>query len=194
MPKSLKKATLTRRAFVVGAPLALAACSADPVWAPDAAVNAAAYRGTGQSALTLFTVKNTGSGNGAHSALLIDGSQRVLFDPAGSFKATTIPERNDVLFGFSPAVEQAYVSFHARPDFYVVIQKIAVSPAVADQALRLAMANGAVPQAHCSRAISRLLSQLPGFDAIGTTWFPNNLSDKFGTVVGVTSREVREQD
>lgn len=186
--------TLTRRAFVVGAPLALAACSSEPVWAPDAAVNAAAYRSSGPSALTLFTVKNTGSGNGAHSGLLIDATQRVLFDPAGSFKADSIPERNDVLFGFSPAAERAYTSFHARTEFYVVIQKIELPDAVAEQALRLAMANGAEPKAHCSRAISRILSQLPGFDTISSTWFPNNLSDDFGTIAGVTTREVREQD
>ncbi len=186
--------TLTRRAFVVGAPFALAACSSDPVWAPDAAVNAATYRSGGPSALTLFTVKNTGSDNGAHSALLIDGSQRVLFDPAGSFEADVSPERNDVLFGFSPAVERAYVSYHARREFYVVIQTIAVPAPVAEQAMRLAFANGAEPKAHCTRATSRLLRQLPGFDAIGGTWFPNNLSDAFGAISGVATREVREQD
>ncbi len=187
-------ATLTRRAFVVGAPFALAACSAEPVWAPDSAVNAAVYRSNRPSALTLFTVKNVSSGNGAHSGLLIDAEQRVLFDPAGSFKATSTPERNDVLFGFSPAAERAYISFHARSEFYVVIQKVTVSPAVANQALRLALANGAEPKAHCSRAISGLLTQLPSFDAVGSSWFPNNLSDDFAAVTGVTTREVREQD
>ena len=185
---------LSRRAFVLGAPLALAACSADPVWAPDEAVNAATYRSGRPSALTLFTVKNTGSGNGAHTALLIDGSQRVLFDPAGSFKADVIPERNDVLFGFSPEAEQAYLSFHARREFFVVVQTTAVPPAVAEQALRLALTNGAVAKANCTRATSAIVRQLPGFESVRGSWFPNNLSDAFAEIPGVQTREVREND
>lgn len=185
---------LSRRAFVIGAPLALAACSADPVWAPDTAVNGATYRSGGPSTLTLFTVKNTGSGNGAHSALLIDASQRVLFDPAGSFQADAIPERNDVLFGFSPTAEQVYISYHARTDYYVVVQTTAVSSAVAEQALQLAQTNGAVAKANCTRATSAIIRQLPGFGSIGGSWFPNNLSDAFGQIPGVQTREVREQD
>ena len=186
--------TLTRRAFVVGAPLALAACSATPIWAPDTAVNAAIYRSGGRSTLTLFTVKNTGSGNGAHTALLVDASQRVLFDPAGSFVADAIPERNDVLFGFSPVAEQAYISYHSRTDYYVVVQKITVSPAVAEQALQLVMANGAVAKANCTRATSSVLRQLPGFEGVGSTWFPNNLADALQDVPGVQTSEVRELD
>ena len=186
---------MTRRAFVIGAPLALAACAAEPVWAPDTAVNAATYRSGGPSALTLFTVKNTGSGNGAHTALLIDASQqRVLFDPAGSFRADAVPERNDVLFGFSPAAEQAYISYHARTDYFVIVQKVTVAPAVAEQALQLALTNGAVPKANCTRATSAILRQLPGFENLGSTWFPNNLSDAFGALPGVQTRDVREQD
>lgn len=185
---------MTRRAFVIGAPLGLAACAAEPVWAPDVAVNAARYQSGGPPALTLFTVKNAGSGNGAHTALLVDASQRVLFDPAGSFQADATPERNDVLFGFSPAAEQAYISYHARTDYDVLVQQIAVPPAVAEQALRLVLANGAVPKANCTRATSAIIRQLPGFEAVGGTWFPNNLSDAFAKVPGVQSRVVREQD
>ena len=74
----------------------------DSVWAPDSEVNAAMFLGTGPKALTLYTMRNTGSGNGAHSSVLIDASQRVLFDPAGSFANARIPERNDVLFGNVP--------------------------------------------------------------------------------------------
>jgi len=185
---------LTRRAFVIGAPLALAACSAEPVWAPDADVQARRFVSGGPTSLTLFTVKNSGSDNGAHTALLIDASERVLFDPAGSFKAASVPERNDVLFGFSPAVENAYRSFHARPEFYVVIQKIDVPATTAEKALQLAKANGAVPKANCPRATSGILRQLPGLESIGRTWFPNNLSDALAAVPGVQTQGYREQD
>lgn len=186
--------TFTRRAFVVGAPLALVACSAESVWAPEAVLTAALHRSVGPSALTLFTVKNTRTGNGAHTALLVDASQRVLFDPAGSFHAAVIPERNDVLFGFSPQAEQAYISYHSRTDYFVIVQYVAVPAEVAETALRLTIANGAVPKVNCARATSAILGQLPEFTNISRTWFPNNLSDAFGQLPGVQTREVREQD
>lgn len=185
---------LSRRAFIFGAPLMLAGCAAEPVWAPQSAIDARRFIGSGPPSLTVFTVKNTGSDNGAHTALLIDASERVLFDPAGSFRTSVAPERNDVLFGFSPAVEQAYVSFHARTEYYVISQKIPVAAGTAAQALQLAKANGAVPKANCTRATSGILRQLPGFDDIGTTWFPNNLSDIIARRTDVTTREFREQD
>ncbi|MEL6640483.1 MAG: hypothetical protein AAFP98_04075 [Pseudomonadota bacterium] len=186
--------TLTRRAFIVGAPCALAACSAEYVWAPDDVVKAATYRNPGASVLRLYTVRNSGSDNGAHTALMIDASERVLFDPAGSFKAQGVPERNDVLHGFSPVAETAYRSFHARSDFYIAWQTVAVPPAVAEQALVLAKANGAVPKANCTRATSSILKQLPGFESLRTTWFPNNLQDAFANIPGVVTEELREFD
>jgi hypothetical protein len=186
---------LRRRTFIFGAPMALAACGGgDPVWAPDDVVNAAVYRSTGERSLTLYTMRNVGSGNGAHSSLLVDASQRVMFDPAGSFGHATIPERNDVLFGMNPRVEDYYVSYHARSSFFVEGQRIVISPAVAEQALRLVMSNGAVPQAACTRATSAILKQLSGFEAINRTYFPKRLRDDFAKIPGVILTEYREND
>ena len=169
----------------------LAGCGGgDPVWAPDDIVNAAIYRGAGEKSLTLYTMRNTGSGNGAHSSLLVDASQRVMFDHAGTFGHSTIPERNDVLFGMNPRVEDYYVSYHARSSFYVEGQRIVVSAAVAEQALRLVMAHGAVPKAGCAKAVGTVLRQLPGFESMPSSYFPNNLRNKFGTLPGVVLTEV----
>ena len=185
---------MLRRQFLIGAPLALAGCAAQEVWAPDDVVSRAIYRGTGPKALTLYTMKNTGSDNGAHTALLIDASQRVIWDPAGSWKQERMPERNDVLFGVSPALERYYISFHARITYYVVGQRVEVSPAVAERALNLAFQAGPVAQANCTRTTSRLLRQLPGFESLPQTWFPNRLFDAFAELPGVTTREYREND
>ena len=186
--------TLSRRAFVLGAPCALAACSAEKIWAPDEVVKANRFLSPNTSALRLYTVRNTRSENGAHSALMIDASERVLFDPAGSFKAQGVPERHDVLHGFSPSAEAAYRSFHARTEFYMLWQTVQVDPAVSEQALQLAKANGAVPQAGCTRSTSNILSQLPGFGQIRKTWFPDNLFQAFAQLPGVVTEELREQD
>ncbi|HEV8034615.1 hypothetical protein [Yoonia sp.] len=185
---------MNRRAFLVGLPLALSACTAQEVWAPDDVVSRAIYRKPGRKYLTLYTMKNVGSGNGAHSALLINASQRVLFDPAGSFRQDVMPERNDVLFGVTPRLEKFYVSFHARETYYVVGQTVEVAPDVAEQALNLALVSGPVPQASCARVTSRMLRQLPGFGGIRQTWGPGRIREDFAKLPGVTTLEYREND
>ncbi|SFR58992.1 hypothetical protein SAMN04488005_3077 [Yoonia tamlensis] len=183
-----------RRQFIIGLPLALSACAAPEVWAPDDLVSRAIYREQGATYLTLYTMKNNGSGNGAHTALLINASQRVLFDPAGSFEQAQMPERNDVLFGVTPALEAYYVSYHARVTYHVLGQTVQVSPEVAETALQLALTNGPVPQAHCARATSAMLRQLPGFEGFKHTWDPNRISEDFARLPGATARTYRETD
>jgi hypothetical protein len=186
---------LHRRTFILGAPLALAACGGgDPIWAPDDVVNAKIYRGTGQKSITLYTMINIWSGNGAHSSLLIDASQRVMFDPAGSFKHETIPGRNDVLFGISPRVEEFYVSYHARQTYYVEGQRILVSDEIAERALQLVMANGAVPKSACALAVSKVLRDIPGFENIRRTISPTRIRDDFAKIPGVVTTIYREDD
>ncbi len=190
---------MNRRFFVLAGPLAapalLGGCAAEPVWAPQEAVARAVYVHDGPAALTLFTVRNVGSGNGAHTGLLINADQRVMFDPAGTFVASVLPEQNDVIFGMSPQAVGAYVSYHARETYYVIEQEVIVPPAVAFAAMRAARAYGAVPKAQCSRATSAILRDLPGIGAyIGSTWFPETLEGYFGTIPGATRIEYREDD
>jgi hypothetical protein len=174
--------------------LALSACTAQEVWAPDDVVTRAIHSEPGPKHITLYTMKNIGSGNGAHSALLINASQRVMFDPAGSFEQEQMPERNDVLFGVTPRLEEYYVSFHARVTYYVTGQKVAVSPEVAERALNLALVAGPVPQANCARVTSRILRQLPGFESLRQTWSPNRIDEDFAKLPGVETSEYREND
>jgi hypothetical protein len=183
-----------RRRFLVGLPLALSACTGERVWAPDDLVARSIYRAPGQTYLTLYTMKNIRNDEGAQTALLINASQRVLFDPAGTWSQDVMPERNDVLFGVSPRLEEFYVSFHARVTFYVVGQKIAVTPEVAEQAFNSALQAGPVFQSNCARVTSRILRELPGFESIGSTWFPNSIADDFAKLPGVETREYREND
>ena len=186
---------MQRRAFLLGAPmLGLAACSGEAIWAPDDAVQRSFVAGVGAPSLTLYTMKNVGSDNGAHTSVLVNASQRVMWDPAGTFRASAIPERNDVLFGFTPRVEDFYVSFHARETYYVVGQKVPVSPDVAEHALRLVMSHGAVPKANCARATSAILRQLRGFESLPRTWSPNTLEAALAKFPNVETTVYRESD
>ncbi|TNC72385.1 hypothetical protein [Rubellimicrobium roseum] len=183
---------MRRRALLAGLGCAaLAGCGSDAqsVWAPDDAVALARYRAPGSTYLALVTVRNEGDGQGAHSALLVSASERVLFDPYGGWTDPYVPERNDVLHGFSPAVEERYLSYQAKDGYYYVRQEIAVSPEVAEQALALAKGYGPVGMAMCTRAVSDVLRQLPGFEAIRHTWLPESLSNQFARLPGVTTTE-----
>ncbi len=175
--------------------LVLAGCVGDqPPNADPARLAAVAYRDPGPPKLTLYTMVNNRTGSGGHTSLMINASERVIFDPAGSFRADVVPERNDVLFGITPAVEQAYRGSHARSTFHVLVQEIEVTREQAEIAYRLALANGAVPGAFCTSATSRLLQRVPGFASIGTALFPTRLSAQFEALAGVRSSRYYEND
>ncbi len=175
-------------------PLVLAGCGADKVWAPDEIVDRVRYRHNGPPELALITVLNRSSGNGAHTALLINGSERVIFDPAGSFAHPRVPERHDVLFGVTPAALTGFIDFHARVTYDVVVQRVEVPAETAERALAIAKTIGPVPQALCSTTTARLLRQLPGFESIGSTYFPDNLRRNFAKIPGVSEQFFEDQD
>ncbi len=174
---------------------AVAGCT-KPVTNPadDATIAAATYRNPEPPSLTLYTVINNRTDEGAHTGLLINASQQVIFDPAGSFYSSATPERDDVIYGITPQLEKAYRGAHARSTFHVVSQEISVSPAQAERALQLAQQNGRVPDAFCASATSRLLAQVPGFESIGRTMYPKTLMNEFGQIPGVKTSRYYEDD
>ena len=184
------------RALALLALMALAACGgpAEPIWAPQARVDAARYVHDGPPTLTLYTVQSTKNGSGAHSGLMINADQRIIFDPAGTFKLPFLPERNDVHFGMDENAVKVYIDYHARETFDVVEQTVVVTPEQAAIAARLVQDYGAVPKAQCSLAISRILGQVPGFQSIPTSYFPNATMNRFGQLPGVTTRRITDDD
>lgn len=162
--------------------------------ADQAEIVARSYRDPGPSTLTLYTMINTRTGSGAHTSLMIGGSERVIFDPAGSFQADVVPLKDDILYGITPAAERAYRSAHARESHYARIQTIQVTPQQAEIALQLAKQSGPVAGAYCANSTARLLQQVPGFEQIDVTFFPVKLSDQFGQLPGVVTEEYREND
>jgi hypothetical protein len=187
---------LRRCAAFLLIPLVLAACGgpAEPVWAPDDAVRNAAYSNGGPPEITLYTVVSTKNGSGAHSGLLINAEQRILFDPAGTFSLPFLPERNDVHFGMDENALKVYIDYHARETFDVIEQRLVVTPEQARLAAKLAREYGAVPKAQCSLSITRILSQIPGFESINVSYFPVSTEKKFGSLPGVRSRIITDDD
>lgn len=173
----------------------LAACAEQKKPNADAETLAAAsYRHNGPPSLTLYTVVNNRSGQGGHTALMVNASERVIFDPAGSFYADVVPEKDDVLYGIFPAVERAYRSAHARSTHHVMTQRIEVTPEQAQRAYNLIVSNGRVPGAYCARSTSTILAQIPGFEHLEQTFYPVNLAEQFAKLPGVTTELYYEED
>jgi hypothetical protein len=185
---------MLRAVLALMALLSLAACGADSVWAPEDRVQAARYVHDGPTAITLFTVINNRSDSGAHSGLMINGSERIMFDPAGTWNHPRIPERNDVHYGITPRIVNFYIDYHARETFRVVEQTVVVSPGVAELVAQRAKDYGAVPKAQCANSISSILRGVPGFEGIRNTWYPNKLMEDFAKIPGVTGRVIYDED
>ncbi|WP_420568356.1 hypothetical protein [Thalassovita sp.] len=153
----------------------------------------ATYKHDAPAELTLYTMISNTNGSGAHTSMMINASQRVIFDPAGTFRDKKIVARNDVVYGVTPYVEDVYTRFHARKTYHVVIQRLQVSPEVAEQAMRLAQSMGEVTDGHCAQSTSTILSQLPGLN-IKPTYFPKNLMGQFGEAPLMSTQSLYEYD
>lgn len=173
----------------------LAACTNDTgIDSRPDAVAAVAFREAGPKTLTVFTMINNRTGNGGHTALMVKGSQTVIFDPAGSFRHAKIVERGDVIYGVTPSLLRSFKSAHARSTFHVVSQEITVSDEQAEQALRLVLSNGAVPGAFCANATTSILSKVDGFDGVQRTFYPKKFMEQFGQLPGVRTSKHFEND
>lgn len=162
----------------------LAACAADNVYAPLEEVNARAWAAPGPPTLTLVTAISNRTGTGGHSALMVSGSQRVIFDPAGTWWHPNAPERGDVKFGMTPTMVEFYTDYHARPEYRLVLQELSVSPDQAERALQLVQAHGPASKATCGQSVSGILQDL-GFASVRRSWFPDRIMRDFAEVPGV---------
>ncbi|MGR3514859.1 MAG: hypothetical protein ACU0GG_19025 [Paracoccaceae bacterium] len=174
--------------------LVLMGCgAAEPRWAPDEAVAQHSYVPKSSAEIRLYTVVSRQNGSGAHSALLITTPvERILFDPAGTFSLPQAPERNDVLFGMTPQVLDAYIAYHVDDAYDVVEQRLAVAPDQAHMLAKVVKEYGAVPKARCAVAVTRVLKQLPDFQSLTVTYFPNAARRQFAAQVDVRTRLVSD--
>jgi hypothetical protein len=183
------------RWFVLGCFALLSACTiARDHYASDEVVRSSGYVHDGPPVLALYTMVNNRHGAGEHSALLVNASQRVVFDPAGTLKHEVFIEKDDVLYGMTPRILDFYTRAHARKSFHVVIQEVEVTPEIAEMALNLVQANGPVQSAFCANSTSKILHQIPGFESIPVTMRPNKLREAFGKLPGVREQALYEYD
>ena len=103
-------------AIALASALALSGCIKETAhYASDKMVRDVAYVHDGPPRISLYTMVNNESGAGAHSALVINASQRVIFDPAGTIKHDVFVEQDDVLYGATPSVLEFYTRAQNPP-------------------------------------------------------------------------------
>ncbi|MBW7920560.1 MAG: hypothetical protein H3C51_00470 [Rubellimicrobium sp.] len=185
---------IDRRAFVIGAPLVLAGCTGKAVWAPEVAVARARFVAPGPPLVTLYTCLNNDTRNGAHTGLLINADQRVLFDPAGSFTSPGLVERNDLYYGVTDALEAEYTGFQASGGYHLVKLTVDLAPQEAALAFAAAQVEGPVARTQCTRAAAHVLKAVPRFAHLRSSLFPDNLMRQFAALPGVTARLVYLDD
>ena len=183
-------------ALLTAATFVLIGCGQGPqkTWAPDNAVAHAAFSPEEPPSVTLYTMISNDTGAGGHSALMINGTQRVLYDPAGSWNHPAAPERNDLHFGFTEWMRSFYLDYHARTTYHVVVQKKELSLEQANALIASAQEQGAAPKAFCTRYNSTALSRVAGFESLGTTWYPVKLMERFAELPGVETTTVYDDD
>ncbi|MEP4196668.1 MAG: hypothetical protein ABJL99_13645 [Aliishimia sp.] len=184
------------RVFAILSLFLLVACGAGggqgPL--PIAQEQAVAFAASGPPTITVITMVNNRTGAGGHSALMVSGSQRVLFDPAGSYRPDYLTEQGDVLYGITDRHYGYYLSAHARNSHHVVMQSMVVSPEAAEKALALVQERGSVSSALCTNSTTTILKQVPGFEDIGVTFFPKRLMKQIAERPGVTTDKWIEND
>lgn len=157
-------------------------------------IRAAQYVSDEPPSVTLLSMVNSETNRAAHSALLINGSQQVIYDPAGTFQHPDLPRADDIHYGITPRFLDYYERYHARFDYYVHAQKVEVSRATADRVLANAQARGKTPKMFCADSVTSALRPVPPFQNVGITLFPESIRRDFAQIPGVDNKYVREAD
>jgi hypothetical protein len=185
--------TLRGTVLAVVAALLLAGCEIYEPANPDE-ISRARYVSEDPPSVTLVSMVSTRTGKSAHSALLINGSERVLYDPAGTFTHPDLPRRGDIHYGITPRYLDYYERYHARHSHFVHSQTVYVSRATADQVLANAKAIGPTPKMLCNTSVAAALRPVAPFTEVRPTISPEDSRKAFAQIPGVEDSYVREDD
>jgi len=177
----------------LGCALVLAGCEIYEPASPEE-ISRARYVSEEPPSVTLISMVSNRTGRSAHSALLINGSERVLYDPAGTFTHPDLPRRGDIHYGMTPRYLDYYERYHARHSHHVHSQTVYVSRATADQVLANAQARGPTPKLLCNTAVAAVLRPVPPFTGISGSISPEPARRDFAQIPGVAESFVYGDD
>ena len=184
---------MLRIMLVLVAAVSLAGCEVYRSAEPEE-IARARYVSAEPPSVTLVSMVNAETGRSAHSALVINGSQRVLYDPAGTFTHPDLPRRGDVHYGITPRYLDYYERYHARFSHFVHSQKVYVSRETADRVMANAIAEGRTPKMFCASSVTTALRGVPPFTGVRYTLLPEPTLEDFARIPGVEDSYVYESD
>lgn len=174
--------------------LALAPGCAVEVGASKQSLAAARHIAAEPPYVEVVSMVDRRDGRAAHTALVINASERVIYDPAGTFQHEDLAERGDIHYGATDRMVSYYERYHARFSHFVHVQRIPVTAQVADAVLRRAEAQGPSPKMFCTyHTIGVLNDSLPGV-ALERSFFPEALRRQVADLPGVSDRYRVEED
>jgi hypothetical protein len=183
-----------RRALMAAlAAVLLAGCEVYEPADPEEVARARYVSGEPPS-VTLISMVNNGTGRSAHSALLINGSERVLYDPAGTFQHPDLPRRGDIHYGITPRFLDYYERYHARFSHFVHTQTVEVDRATADRVLANAQAEGKTLKMLCAGSVTGALRPVEPFTHVRWSLSPDSVRQDFAGIPGVVDDYVYEVD
>ncbi len=174
--------------------LAMLGACAEEIGASPVEIARARYVSDEPPYIALVTTVARRNNRGAHTGLIINASERVLYDPAGTFHYIDLPERGDIHYGMTDRMVRYYKRYHARFSHFVHEQKVYVPMAVAELALARTQAEGAQPKMFCSNSTGEILHGVPGFEVMRASFFPETLRRDFAQVPGVIDSYWYEDD
>lgn len=151
------------------------------------------------SYVALITVVSSEGALHEHSALLMQGSQLALVDPAGSWGMKHEDDFNfvtlgDTYFGLDDVMVRDFLRYHARTETHVVVQKRGVERHTADKLIAGALANGDAKMGTCAWTISSLLAKDQVLGVSRRYFAPSSLMrvvDKTHDGIGFSTTTVR---
>ena len=174
--------------------LGMVSACAEHIVSDPATVAAVRYKSDEPPYVELVTMVKKSTGKGAHSALIINASERVIFDPAGTFQHEELAEVEDVHHGATDRLVSYYQRYHARFSHFVHVQRVYLDPQTAERLLRRAQSNGAVGKMFCSNETAQVLKTVPQFSNFRTSMFPELLRVDMAKVPNVIDSYVYEDD
>ncbi|MEM8789843.1 MAG: hypothetical protein AAGE76_16435 [Pseudomonadota bacterium] len=185
--------TLMRAILAIAALALLAACAVEKGGKAHE-IEAVRHVSDTPPSIAIVSMVNRNNGRAAHTALIVNGSERVIYDPAGTFEYDAMVERGDVHYGATDRAVEYFERYHARFAYFVHVQEFRVSAEVAELALQRTRAQGPAPQAFCTMHTTAILKDLPGFERLGRTFFPESLRKQAARLPGVIDRYRIEED
>ena len=174
---------MRRALLALLAATALAGCEVYQPAAPEE-IARARYVSPEPPSVTLMSMVNSSSGRVGARRPPDQRLQQVLYDPAGTFTHPDLPRRGDIHYGMTPRFVDYYERYHARFEYFVETQKVAVGRATADQVIANAKAEGQTMKMLCAGSVADALQRVPPFQEVRTSFLPETLRADFARMAG----------